>query len=213
MSRIMYLYVPDTMSDWEPGYILAELGSGRFFRDPKTPFSLVLCGGTLDPITTMGGIRLVPDICIQDIQPGPDRLLILPGADTWLDPKQVPVLTTIKRLLQTDITVAAICGATMGLAQAGLLNNRLHTSNDLSALKMFCPDYTGDAYYVDKPAVTDDTLITASGLAPVEFAYQVFKKLGIMQDNTCEAWYHLHTTRKQEYYYQLIDSLRNSPES
>ncbi|MBN1167842.1 MAG: glutamine amidotransferase [Methanospirillaceae archaeon] len=213
MSRIMYLYVLDTMSDWEPGYILAELGSGRFFRDPKKSFSLVLCGRNLNPITTMGGIRLVPDICIKDVQPGPDRLLILPGADTWLDPRQIPVLAIIKSLLQTPMTIAAICGATMGLAQAGLFNNRQHTSNDLSALKMFCPDYTGDAYYVDKPAVIDGTLITASGLAPVEFAYQVFEKLEVMQENTREAWYHLHTTRKQEYYYQLIDSLRNSPES
>ncbi len=213
MSRIMYLYVLDTMSDWEPGYILAELGSGRFFCDPKTPYSLVLCGKNLNQITTMGGIRLVPDICIQDVQPGSDRLLILPGADTWLDPKEEPVFATLKNLLQTDITVAAICGATMGLAQAGLLDNRPHTSNDLSALKMFCPNYTGEKYYSNKPAVTDDTLITASGLAPVEFAYQVFIKLGVMNVTTSEAWYHLHTTRKQEYYYQLLDSLRNSSES
>lgn len=205
----MYLYVLDTMADWEPGYILAELGSGRFFRAPTTPYSLVLCGRTRDPITTMGGIRLVPDICIQDVQPGPDRLLILPGADTWLDPIQVPVLATIKSLLQTPITIAAICGATMGLAQAGLLNSRPHTSNDLSVLKMFCPVYSGESYYIDKPAVTDGNLITASGFAPVEFAYEVFNKLGVMNPATAEAWFHLHTNRKPEYYFRLLDTLKN----
>lgn len=32
MSRI-YLYVLDTLADWEPGYILAELHSGRYLKD------------------------------------------------------------------------------------------------------------------------------------------------------------------------------------
>ena len=35
MQKHVYLYVLDTLSDWEPGYAIAELNSGRFFRTKK----------------------------------------------------------------------------------------------------------------------------------------------------------------------------------
>ena len=178
--RTLYLFVTDTLSDWEPGYILAELRSGRYLKDPAQKYNVVLCGRTMEPVTTMGGIRMVPEVLIGDILPVPDDVLVLPGADTWLDPSQEPVIAKVRELLTKGTVIAAICGATLGLANAGLLDNRPHTSNDPAALKMFCPDYRGEHYYVNEPAVTDDNLITASGLAPVEFAYHVFRKLDVM---------------------------------
>ena len=88
-----------------------------------------------------------------------------------------------------------------------MFNNRPHTSNDLAALKQFCPGYAGDAYYVTKPAVTDGNLITASGFSAVDFAYEVIKKMGVMREATLEAWYNLNLTKKGEYYYALMESL------
>ncbi|HWQ66225.1 MAG TPA: type 1 glutamine amidotransferase family protein [Methanospirillum sp.] len=207
MTRIIYLFILDTMADWEPGYVLAELGSGRFFQFPEKRYQLLLCGRTREPITTMGGVHLVPDLSIEEIQPGADHVLILPGADTWLDPIQAPVLEMVRKLLETDMVIAAICGATMGLAQTGLLNNRKHTSNDLQALKMFCPEYSGDTFYTNEPAITDGNLITATGLAPIDFAKQIFIRLNVMKESTLNAWYLLHTTREPEYYHTLIESL------
>ena len=207
MTNLLYLYIPDTMADWEPAYLLAELVSGRFLEHSDKRYQLRLCGRTRDPITTMGGIRLVPDMTMDDIEAAPGRLLLLPGAMTWLDPVQDPVLAKVREILDTGMVVGAICGATMGLANAGMLNNRPHTSNDLAVLKQFCPGYAGDAYYVDKPAVTDGNLITASGFAAVDFAYEVMKKLGVLRKKTLEAWYHLNLTKKPEYFYQIMESM------
>ena len=159
--RTLYLYVLDTLADWEPGHVMAELRSGRYLKDPALRYSVVLCGSTLDTVTTMGGLQLVPEILIGDIQPAPGDVLVLPGADTWLDPAQAPALRAADRLSDAGILVAAICGATLGLANAGLLDNRPHTSNDPAALKMFCPNYHGIDHYVNEPAVTDGNLITA----------------------------------------------------
>jgi putative intracellular protease/amidase len=205
--RTVYLYLPETLADWEPGHVLAELHSGRYLRDPEQKFTIVLCGRTMDPITTMGGICIAPEVLITDIQPGTDDLLVLPGADTWLDPVQEPVIAKVSDLLDHGTVVAAICGATLGLASAGLLDGRPHTSNDLAALKMFCPRYRGDRFYHNEPAVTDRNLITASGLAPVDFAYHIFRKLGVMNPVTLEAWHGLFKTRKPEYFYALMESL------
>ena len=205
--RTLYLYTPDKMADWEPGHVLAELRSGRYLRDPGLKYTIVLCGRTMEPITTMGGIRMVPKVLISDIRPVSGDVLILPGADTWLEPSQAPVIAKVRDLLDHVTVVAAICGATLGLANTGLLDKRRHTSNDPAALKMFCPHYRGEGYYVNEPAVTDGNLITASGLAPVEFAFHVFRKLDVMTPATLSAWYGLFTTRKAEFFYALTESL------
>ena len=206
--RTLYLSVLDTLADWEPGHVMAELRSGRYLKDPALRYSVALCGSTLDTVTTMGGLHLTPEVLISDIQPVPGDILVLPGADTWLDPAQAPALRAAGRLLDGGILVAAICGATLGLANAGLLDNRPHTSNDQAVLKMFCPNYRGEAHYGNEPAVTDGNLITASGLAPVEFAYHVFRALDVMSPATLEAWHGLFTTRQPEYFYALMGSLQ-----
>jgi putative intracellular protease/amidase len=207
----LYLYVTDTLADWEPGHVLAELHSGRYLKDPALRYDVVLCGRTMDPVTTMGGLRMTPDILFSDIRPGARDIVLLPGADTWLDPAQAPVLEKIRTLLDGDPVVAAICGATLGLANTGLLDHRPHTSNDPAALKQFCPGYHGERYYLPLPAVTDGDLITASGLAPVEFAYQIFRKLDVMTPATLDAWHGLFMTRKPEYFYAIMASLGNLP--
>lgn len=203
----LYLYVIDTLSDWEPAHVTAELRSGRFLKDPALRYDVVLCGRTMERITTMGGIPMIPDVLISDIRPGGSDILVLPGADTWLDPAQAPAVETVRRLLEDGTVVAAICGATLALASAGLLDNRPHTSNDINALKLFCPGYHGEDLYRNEPAVTDGNLITANGLAPVEFAYHIFRKLGVMNPAALESWYNLFTTRKAEYFFALIDSV------
>jgi len=207
----LYLYTPDTLADWEPGHILAELRSGRYLKDPALKYNLVLCGRNMDTITTMGGIHLQPAMPVCDIRPVPGDVLILPGADTWLEPSQEPVIATVRKLLDHGTVIAAICGATLGLANAGLLDNRPHTSNDPAALRMFCPRYHGERYYVNEPAVTDGNLITASGLAPVEFAYHVFQRLEVMSPAALDAWYGLFITRKPEFFYALMESLPQAP--
>jgi putative intracellular protease/amidase len=209
----LYLYITDTLADWEPGHVLAELRSGRFLKDPSFRHNVVLCGRTMDPITTMGGLHLKPDMLVMDIRPGDGDLLLLPGGDTWLDPVHAPVIAKVREVLESDAVVGAICGATLALAEAGLLDHRRHTSNDLAALKQFCPHYRGEQCYVSEPAVTDGNLVTASGMAPVEFAYHIFARLGAMSPAALDAWHGLSTTRKPEYFYALMQSLPQPPTS
>ncbi len=204
----LYLYVLDTLADWEPGHLIAELGSGRYLKNPGQKYKIIPCGRTMDAITTMGGIRIAPEVLVSDIRPEIGDILVLPGADTWLEAAQEPVVEKAGELLDQGTVVAAICGATLGLANAGLLDNRPHTSNDPAALKMFCPHYRGDRYYLNDPAVTDGNLITASGLAPLAFAYHVIRKLEVMSPATLEAWHGLFSTRNPACFYALMDSLR-----
>ena len=57
-NRTAHLGLYDTLADWEVGDLLAELRSGRF---TGVPFDIVAVAESHEPITTMGGVRMVPD--------------------------------------------------------------------------------------------------------------------------------------------------------
>ncbi len=208
MNNTVYLYVFDTMSDWEIGYLTAELNTGRYFKKGHAPLKIVTVGNEMTPVTTMGGLKILPDIKLVDCSIERADALILPGGDTWMDSIHQPILKFAEGCLKEGLLVAAICGATMGLAQAGLLNSRWHTSNDLEYLKMICPNYTGENYYKMESAVTDGKLITASGIAPLEFTVHVLKALDVFSSETIDAWYSLNKTQEAQYFYALMGSIQ-----
>jgi putative intracellular protease/amidase len=207
MSKIAYLYVLDTMADWETGFLVAELNTGRAFKKDAEKYTVKTVGLTKETIMTMGGIRITPDLSINELTTDNAGVLILPGGDTWLEPIHHPLISKVKEFLDAGVLVAAICGATMGLANAGILDNRAHTSNDLGFLKSVCPNYTGESFYRDEPAVIGDNVITATGVAPLDFAREVLRGLNIFSPQTLEAWYSLYTTHESQYFYALMESL------
>ncbi|MDQ0174235.1 DJ-1/PfpI family protein [Bacillus chungangensis] len=100
-----------------------------------------------------------------------------------------------------------ICGATEGLANIGYLDSRKHTSNNLEYTKMVCPNYKGEKFYEMRPAVSGENLVTASGVAPLEFTMEVLKKLDVFATDTLHAWYNLNKTHNPEYFFQLMNSI------
>lgn len=207
----VYLVVVDTLADWEIGYLTAELHSRRFFADPSQDFQLLKAGINRDVVTSMGGVSHLPDVVIDDIQMDNNELLLLPGADIWQSVQARPALELARNALDQGHQVAAICGATIGLASVGALDARRHTSNDLEFLKTSCPDYRGERMYRKEPAVRGDNLITATGLAPLEFSYEVLKMLKVWKPDTAKAWYRLHKTRQARWYHELIASMSGTP--
>lgn len=203
----VYLVVVDTLADWEIGYLSAELHSRRFFADPHMDFKLLKAGITRDAVTSMGGVTYMPDLTLDALEMTPDDLLLLPGSNRWDQPALGPVLELARDALDRGHQVAAICGATIGLASVGALDQRRHTSNDLGLLKQSCPDYRGEAMFRKEPAVRGDNLITATGLAPLEFSYEVLKMLKVWRPDTAKAWYRLHKTRQERWYHELVASM------
>lgn len=208
MKKSVYVYVFDTMADWEVGYIIAEINSGRFFKKGSPSLKLVTVGNDKSEVTTLGGLKFQPDAELADLKLKDIAALILPGGDTWLDSVHDAMLEIAEKCIKENIIVAAICGATMGLACKGLLNNRPHTANNLEFMKAFCPDYSGEAFYQKQPAVTDGNLITASGIAPLEFSAQVFAVLDVFTPEIVDAWYQLYNTRDQKYYSILMNAIQ-----
>ncbi|MBG9489118.1 glutamine amidotransferase [Bacillus subtilis] len=206
-TRKVYLYVFHTMSDWEYGYLIAELNSGRYFRQDAASLKVVTVGANKEMITTLGGLRIKPDISLDECILGSQDLIILPGGNTWGEDIHQPILKKVGDALKLGTTIAAICGATLGLANEGYLNSRKHTSNDLEYMKMVCPNYKGETLYEKELAVSDKNLVTASGIAPLEFAVEVLKKLDVFTPDTLRSWYKLNKTQKPEYFFELMNTI------
>ncbi|SDB81083.1 type 1 glutamine amidotransferase family protein [Shouchella lonarensis] len=203
----IYVYILDTLADWETGYVTAELHSSRFFKKDAEKVSLKTVSNSNDPIKTMGGMTIVPDCQIEDIIVSETSVLILPGANTWSDPKHGAIIEKAKELLSSGGTVCAICGATVALANIGVLDNRPHTSNGAGFLEMVSPNYKGQSFYIDKPSVTDHNLITASSTGGLLWAKQIIEHLGVFQSDTLEAWYNYFSTGKPEHFFALMQTL------
>jgi putative intracellular protease/amidase len=91
-----------------------------------------------------------------------------------------------KRFLEARVPVAAICGATAGLARGGVLDERKHTS--ASAEYLAATGYAGRDHYVDERAVVDGDLITAGPQSPVQFARATLARLGPASEPTLDAY-------------------------
>ena len=206
----VYIYVLDTLADWELGYVTAELNSGRFFKKDAPEVSVKTVAVSKEPIKTMGGLTIVPDCTIDKIAVSKKSILLLPGANTWDDPKHSAIIKKAGELLSVDAMVCAICGAAAALANAGLLDQRPHTSNGAGYLEMVSPAYKGQKFFVDAPSVADHNLITASSTGALLWAKQIIKQLDVFQNNTLEAWYAYFCTGKFPHFFALMQTLSES---
>jgi putative intracellular protease/amidase len=182
-KKAAHLAVYDTLADWEVGHLTAELHTGRF---TATPFDVVTVAESGEPITTMGGVRIVPDALLAELDPADSDLLILPGAEMWDAGGGEAFAAAAGRFLESGVPVAGICGATAGLARAGVLDERNHTSDAPEYLA--ATGYAGGDRYVDERAVVDGDLITAGSSSPVQFACATLGRLGLASDAKLDAY-------------------------
>ena len=180
-KAVYFLAVPG-FADWEAAHALAELRRHGHYR-------VQVVGLTREPVQSMGGLTVQPTAALAELDPADVAVFILPGGDRWeQQPVERELVEALKIFEARAVPIAAICAATTAVARAGLLGGRRHTSNSLEYLKQHVPDYAGAAMYVDEPAVRDRGLITASGLADVEFAEEIMAELGVLSDSDRSYW-------------------------
>jgi putative intracellular protease/amidase len=181
-AKAAYLLVVPGFADWEPAHALAELRRHGGYR-------VEVVGLTPDPVQSMGGLTVLPTGHVAAVNPADVAVFILPGGDRW---EQQPVEAELGDLLTLldshHVPLAAICAATTVVARLGLIRGRRHTSNGLDYLRAQVPEYADPEAYTDAPAVRDRGLITANGLADVEFAAEIMAQLGVLSEADRATW-------------------------
>lgn len=203
----VHLLVFDSLSDWEAGYAIAGINNPQFQKNPGS-YRVRSVAIRRTPVVSMGGIRIQPDLALDELSTENSAMLVLPGGIAWDEGKNKETIDVARVFLDSGVPVAAICGATAGLARGGLLDARRHTSNSREYLA--ATNYCGAELYEDALAVTDNNLITAAGTAPVDFAYHIFKRLDIYATPLLEAWYGLFKTGNAEYFSAFIKAANES---
>ncbi|MEV8594563.1 type 1 glutamine amidotransferase family protein [Streptomyces sp. NPDC052012] len=194
----VHLAVYDTFADWETGHATAHLA--------QAGFEVRTVGPTREPVTSMGGLRVLPDLALDELRPEDSSLLILVGAGLWdTGDSLAPFARAARAFLDAGVPVAAICGATAGLAREGLLDNRAHTS--AAPFYLAATGYAGGERYADVDAVTDGGLVTAGPTEPVAFAREIFRLLGAYDDKATDAWYRLFHDSDPQAYAELEEAL------
>lgn len=201
MTQYVHMAVYDTLADWEVGHATAHINNGNWQREPGR-YEVRTVGESGAPVRTMGGMTITPDLALDKLDPADSAMLILPGADTWLTGDNAAFAKAARRFLDAGVPVAAICGATGGLAAEGLLDDRRHTSNAREFVEAF--GSKGGELYCDVPAVTDRGLVTASGTAPVDFAREVFAALDLYTPEVLASWFKLYGLGDPAGYFELI---------
>lgn len=106
----VYIYLITTMADWELGHVTAELNSKRFFMQDAPAVCVKTVALTKEPVKTMGGLTIIPDCTIEEIEVNEKSVLILPGADTWGEEKNAKIIAKAAELLEAKGCVCATGG-------------------------------------------------------------------------------------------------------
>jgi putative intracellular protease/amidase len=155
-------------ADWE--YALIAGAGGPFYGLDVQYFS-----PQTGQIASQGGLAALVSQDLDMLSSWSADVVVVVGGTIWETDNAPDIGKLLKTLHAGGACIAGICGGTLALARAGLLNDVAHTSNDADFLKQNAAGYTGDAHYQSSAsAISAGRVITAAGTAPVGFTAAVF---------------------------------------
>ncbi|NHJ85570.1 MAG: hypothetical protein FK734_08920 [Asgard group archaeon] len=164
MKVFMFLY--DDFSDFEITQLLL------LFRD----YSLTTVGFDKNYVKSIGQLKVLVDIPIEELDTREVNLFIIPGgepkhfiANENYSEKISIFNQKLQEIASAKKLIAAICGGPTFLANAGILNNIESTASISDDEKI----YYKNTIFTDTDLVIADNIITAKGQAFTEFAVAV----------------------------------------
>jgi len=187
MEKTILFVILEQYADWESAYL-----SSAIYMLGNKNYKVKTVSLTKEYVESIGGFHTMPDYDIYSI-PADYEALILIGGMTWRNENTKQIKPLVEQCVKKGKTLGAICDASVFLGTIGILNNVIHTSNDLNDLKQFAGNiYTGEEKYVNRQAVSDKNIITANGTATLEFAKEVLLTLNVASEEKIAEWYNFH---------------------
>jgi Putative intracellular protease/amidase len=187
MKEIIFVLLNE-FADWEGAFIATCLNSGVKPGNP-IKYKVKTMSLTKEPITSIGGFKVLPDYSINDL-PDDYAGLILIGGMKWFEPEALQIVPLLEKAIVGKKLVAGICNASVFLGMNGFLDNIKHTSNGLNYIKQFAgTKYRGQNNYINKQAVRDGNMVTANGVGHVEFCREILYALNADSPEVIEEVY------------------------
>lgn len=185
MRDTVYVQVFEGFADWQVALALAEV------RRPGD-WDVRSVGFTDEPVMSMSGLQVLPDISMDAFDLDAAALLILPGGHRWQSAHIEQTAALARRVHDARAPVAAIDHGVLAVARAGLLDDCRHTGNWPGQIGREVPAYAGhDQYDANVLATSDGGVVTASHLGSIEFAREIIHTLDLYTTSDREHWYRL----------------------
>ena len=187
MKEIIFVIL-DQWADWESAFIASALHSGVIPGSP-IKYQVKTLSTTKDPVCSLGGFKTIVDYDINSI-PEDYAALVLIGGMSWFDKEAEQLIPIVRKAIDSNKVVGAICNASVFLGRHGLLNNVQHTSNTLGYLENIAKEhYTNKDGYINSQAVSDKNIVTANGSGYLEFAKELLLLLDAESESVIEQYY------------------------
>lgn len=171
MGKILLLLYP-TFSEFEIGVALSLV---------RRKHDVVTIGLTLQPVTSEGGLKCLPDASVAEVDAAEYDGLIIPGALDMIHVEGAESLYGLVRALhEAGRSIAAICGGPFVLGRAGVLEGQRYTVAFAAEQRAFL--WLPEEGYVAEPLVRSGNLLTAQGSAFVEFGLALGDLLALYPD-------------------------------
>ncbi len=185
MRDTVYFLVFDGFADWHAAQALCEIRRPGEWR-------LQTVGFSMQPVLSMAGLRVLPELTLDELDLKRAALLIMPGGYQWERGLGEQAVSAVRRVHAGGAPVAAIDSGVLVLARAGLLDACRHTGSWPGHIGTHVPTYAGaEQYDPTVLAVSDGGVITASQLGSVEFAREVIRTLDLYSPADREHWFRL----------------------
>lgn len=182
------LVLLDEYSDWEGAFLSTALHNG-VVHGGEVKYKVHVVAPTLNAVRSIGGFRTSPDYSFENM-PKEYEALILIGGNRWDSPEAELVVPLVQKALDSGKLVGAICSGASFLCAHGFLNHVKHTGNGLEELQQWGRErYTNEGGYVNAQAVSDGNVVTANGVAYLEFTREVLLRLEAGTVESIKMWY------------------------
>lgn len=181
-NEILYILLPDFAAH-EMVYLMEAISSDEQQLKPDPKYVNRIVAPSAEPVTAIGGFRVMPDYTFADM-PDDYAALVLVGGYGWLTPAADEVVPVVRKAVEDGKIVGAICNGASFMARVGFLNNVRHTGNGLDQLRLWGGDsYTNPEGYEHRQAVADGRIVTANGSGVLEFTREL---LLLLENDTPE---------------------------
>ncbi|MEU9303170.1 GlxA family transcriptional regulator [Streptomyces sp. NPDC048269] len=138
--------------------------------DDTAGYDVVLAAGTMDPVTTSAGVRVLPDVTFQEVAGRSIDTLLVPGAVEVDGGRRVHAVTDptvvdwVRTLAGTSRRVASVCVGAHILAAAGLLDGKRATTH-WSTARQLAAEHPSIEVDADPIFIRDQDVWTGAGIS------------------------------------------------
>lgn len=135
-----------------------------------TGYQVLLAAGTMDPVTTSAGVRVLPDITFEELAARPIDTLLVPGSVEVDDRRRVRALVDpdvvdwVRKLAEGTRRVTSVCVGAHILAAAGLLDGKRATTH-WSTAQQLAADHPAVEVDADPIFIRDGDVWTGAGIS------------------------------------------------